>query len=132
MPVEPTWLDADFVIKVNRAEVTETGEPHRLRDRGLLEGALNRPRNLWAYEDVVHVPRLAAALVAGIARAHPFIQGNKRTAQTAGIVFAALNGYEWTGADIESIGHWLTALVRRDITEEDYAALLATYLNGDS
>jgi death on curing protein len=79
LPNEPRWLPIDAIIEKNRLEVEETGERHLLRDIGLLEGALGRPQNAFAYgeEDIVV---LAVRLLAAIAQAHAFEQGNKRTA----------------------------------------------------
>ena len=75
MPNEPHWLPIDVLIEHNRLETQATGEPHFLRDRGLLESALARPRNFFSFgeEDIV---ALAVLLMAGIARAHAFEQGN--------------------------------------------------------
>ena len=69
------------MINYNRLEVEETEETHFLRDRGLLESALARPRNAFAYEE--DIVALAVRLLAGIAQAHAFEQGNKRTAMEA-------------------------------------------------
>ena len=79
MPNEPNWLPIEVVIDHNRLELAETGEPHFLRVVGLLESALARPRYAFAYgeEDIVI---LAVKLLAAIAQAHAFEQGNKRTA----------------------------------------------------
>lgn len=67
------------------------GGPAGLRDAGLLESALDRPRNRWAYEQG-DLPMLAAAYAFGIARNHPFVDGNKRTAFAAMMVFLRING----------------------------------------
>jgi len=93
LPNEPRWLPIEAVIEHNRLEVEETGERHFLRDQGLLESALARPQNAFAYgeEDVVV---LAVRLLAGIAFAHAFEQGNKRTAFEAMWHFLRLNGYD--------------------------------------
>ena len=79
MPSEPRWLPIEVVIEHNRLELAETGERHFVRDLGLLESALARPRNFYGFgeEDIIV---LAVALTAGIARAHAFEQGNKRAA----------------------------------------------------
>jgi death-on-curing protein len=71
LPNEPHWLPIEVVIEHNQLELAETGEPHLLRDFGLLESALARPRNFFGFdeEDIV---KLAVALMAGIARAHAF------------------------------------------------------------
>jgi len=73
------WLPIEVVAELNRTLVAMTGERHFVRDRGLLESALARPQNAFAYgEDDIVV--LAVRLMAGIAQAHAFEQGNKRTA----------------------------------------------------
>jgi death on curing protein len=79
LPSEPRWLPIGAVIEINRIVVRATGERHFLRDSGLLDSALARPQNAFAYgeEDVI---ALAVRLLAGIAMAHAFEQGNKRTA----------------------------------------------------
>jgi death-on-curing protein len=80
---EPVWLSAELVASQNRALVEDNGEPFAMRDWGLLESAVARPRSHWAYsgeEDVFH---LACVLCFGIAANHPFEQGNKRTGWAA-------------------------------------------------
>src|SRR5271167_4869447 len=85
------WVEA--VIEHNRLEVKATGERHFVRDPGLLESALARPRNFFSYgEDDIVV--LAVALMAGIGQAHAFEQGNKRTAFAAMRLFLGANGYD--------------------------------------
>ncbi len=93
MPSEPHWLTAELLIQLNVRIVAETGEPHFVRDQGLLESALARPINHWHYDEQDVVP-LAVALLLGLARNHPFGQGNKRTAFEAADAFLHLNGYE--------------------------------------
>lgn len=68
------------------------GGPAGLRDAGLLEAAIDRPRNKWAYADVITPADLAAAYGFGLARNHPFVDGNKRTAFAAIVVFLRKNG----------------------------------------
>jgi death-on-curing protein len=67
------------------------GGPEGLRDAGMLESAIGRPRNKWAYEQA-DLPALAAAYAYGIARNHPFVDGNKRAAFAALVVFLRFNG----------------------------------------
>lgn len=75
MRSEPVWLSAQLVTEFNARTVTETGEPFFVRDAGLLESALARPINHWSYgEDDLAL--LAVSLLLGIARNHPFGQGN--------------------------------------------------------
>ena len=86
-------MPIEAVIEHNRLEAEATGEHHFLRDRGLLESALARPRNFFGFgeEDVVV---LAVVLMDGIARAHAFEQANKRTALEAMWHLPRLNSYD--------------------------------------
>ena len=127
MPNEPRWLPIDAVIEKNRLEVEETGERHLLRDMALLEGALARPQNAFAYgeEDIV---ALAVRLLAGIAQAHAFEQGNKRTAFGSMWHFLRLNGYD---LDIEDSDYWegpTVELIAHRVSEEDFAAPLRPFV----
>ena len=127
MPNEPRWLLIEVVIEHNRLEVEETGERHFLRDRGLLEGASARPQNAFAYgeEDVVV---LAVRLLAGVAFAHVFEPGNKRTAFEAMWHFLRLNGYDLA---IEDSALWempIIDLIERRSTEEEFALALRPFV----
>jgi death-on-curing protein len=127
LPNEPRWLPIEAVIEHNRLEVEETGERHFLRDQGLLESALARPQNAFAYgeEDVVV---LAVRLLAGIAFAHAFEQGNKRTAFEAMWHFLRLNGYDLA---IEDSALWevpVIDLIERRSTEEDFARAIRPFV----
>ena len=123
MPNEPRWLPVEAVIQYNKLEVEETGETHFLRDRGLLEGALARPQNAFAYgeEDIVV---LAVRLMAGIAQAHAFEQGNKRTAFEAMWHFFRLNGFDLAVDDGAEWEKPVVELIERIISEEDFVAML--------
>ena len=119
MPNDPSWLPIEAVIDYNRLEAEASGEPHFLRDRGLLESALARPRNFFGFgeEDIVV---LAVVLMAGIARAHAFEQANKRTAFEAMWHFLRQNGYDLTIDDATRWADEVIALVEHRITEEDF------------
>lgn len=78
---------------LNQVIVQSTGENHLVRDRGALEGALNRPLNYFQYHGVHEVAALAAQLILAVGKAHAFEQGNKRTAWAAGRLFIQNNGY---------------------------------------
>jgi death on curing protein len=121
---EPRWLPVEEAIAINADEVGETGEPHLLRDRGLLESALARPQHLWAYTGEQDIARLAAALLFGIAKNHPFAQGNKRTAWTAALVLIELNGYRWTRQDDAEPAEWVLQLLDGRINEDEFAEAL--------
>jgi len=127
LPNEPRWLPIEAVIEHNRLEVEEAGERHFLRDQGLLESALARPQNAFAYgeEDVVV---LAVRLLAGIAFAHAFEQGNKRTAFEAMWHFLRLNGYDLA---IEDSPLWevpVIDLIERRSTEGEFALALRPFV----
>ena len=87
------WLRVDDLVAINRWTVEATQEPHQLLSQGALESGLNRGRNLNAYEDVEDIAILAAEIVYGIAKAHAFLQGNKRTAFHGMTAFLELNGW---------------------------------------
>ena len=127
MPNEPRWLPIEAVIAHNRLEVEETGERHFLRDLGLLEGALARPRNAFAYgeEDVV---ALSVRLMAGIAQAHAFEQGNKRTAFGAMRLFLRINGYDTAFDDTVSWADEIISLVEHRASEEDFVRALRPFV----
>ncbi len=127
MPNEPNWLPIEAVIEHNRLELDATGEHHFLRDRGLLESALARPRNFFAYgeEDIVV---LAVTLTAGIARAHAFEQGNKRTGFAAMRLFLRANGYDTTFDDTVSWAEEIIALVEHRTTEEDFVRAIRPFV----
>jgi len=74
-----------------------------VRDEGLLDAALARPRQLWSYGASVDVPSLAAAYAYGIARNHPYNDGNKRIAFMVAAVFAELNGYRFDAPESEVV-----------------------------
>lgn len=104
-----------------------TGERHFLRDFGLLESALARPRNAFAYgeEDIV---ALAVRLMAGIAQAHAFEQGNKRTAFVAMVQFLIMNGHDLTIEDALPWAERVIGLVEHRATEEEFVVALRPFV----
>ena len=99
---EPEWLTVDLVLAIHDEQLREFGGPAGLRDAGALESALGRARNRWAYEGG-DLPRLAAAYGFGIARNHPFVDGNKRAALLAIVPFLGLNDVEFTASEAEAV-----------------------------
>lgn len=90
---EPRWLGIDVALAVHDRQLSEHGGISGVRDPGMLESALARPVNQWAYgED--DPAKLAAAFAFGIARNHPFGDGNKRTAWVLARLFLAINGQD--------------------------------------
>lgn len=127
MPNEPRWLPIEVVIDYNRLETEATGERHFLRDCGLLESALARPRNFFGFgeEDIIV---LAVVLMAGIARAHAFEQANKRTAFEAMWHFLRLNGYDLAIEDATRWADEVVALVEHRSTEENFTRAIRPYV----
>lgn len=87
------WLLEETVIAIHHRQISEHGGREGLRDEGLLAAALTRPQNVLAYaQPPPDLAALAAAYAYGIARDHPFVDGNKRTALVAARTFLLLNG----------------------------------------
>ena len=102
------WLTSAPLIAIHKQLVERYGGANGLRSPDLLESAIARPKHLATYRRTVTVPGLAAAYCWGLLRNHPFVDGNKRTAFAAMIVFLELNGWELTCSEAEE-----TAMVLR-------------------
>ena len=89
--VEPVWLDVQIALAVHDRQLAEHGGSQGVRDPAMLESALARPRNKWGHGEDDRCS-LAAAYAFAIARNHPFVDGNKRTAWVFARLFLALNG----------------------------------------
>jgi death on curing protein len=131
LPNEPRWLPIDALIDHNRLEAEATGEPHHLRDRGLLQSALARPRSFYSFgeEDVLV---LGVVLMAGIARAHAFEQANKRTAFEAMWHFLRLNGYDLAIEDSRPWADQIIALVEHRSSDEDFVRAVRPFVVADA
>jgi death-on-curing protein len=90
-PNEPVWPTQDIVLAAHERQLKRFGGPPGLRDLGMLESALSRPKNKFAYGET-DMAALAAAYGYGLARNHPFIDGNKRIAFMALMLFLRRNG----------------------------------------
>ena len=88
---EPIWIDKPEVLIAHSMQLAEHGGSDGIRDESLLDSALAKPRNVFAYADTIS-PRLAASYAFGIARNHAFIDGNKRTALVVSEGFLRVNG----------------------------------------
>ncbi|MDX1661642.1 MAG: type II toxin-antitoxin system death-on-curing family toxin [Gemmatimonadota bacterium] len=118
---EPVWLDALILEALHQNLIAEYGGSAGVRDPGLVESALDRPRNKWHYEEDVDLPDLAAAYASGLVKNHGFIDGNKRIGATAIGVFLALNGYELEAPETELVAAILT-VATSEWSEEELAA----------
>jgi death-on-curing protein len=117
--VEPVWLDAKVALAVHDRQLAEHGGGTAIRDEGMMESALARPVNRWSYgED--DLPALAAAYAFGVARNHPFVDGNKRTAWVLARLFLALNQVTLKFEPDDAIRAML-ALAAGELSEEEMA-----------
>lgn len=118
------WLEKALVLAIHDRQVAEHGGGAGVRDEGLLESALARPLQLHAYGNPApDLADLAAALAYGLARNHPFIDGNKRAAAVCCEAFVELNGATLEADDLELFEQYL-ALAEGRLTERDFAAWL--------
>jgi death-on-curing protein len=122
---EPRWLDIDLVLDIHAELLALFGGPDGVRDIGLLESALARPVNRFAYGET-DLSTLAAAYGFGIAKNHPFVDGNKRTALASMIVFLGLNNID-LDAPQEEAAAIVFSLAAGEITEDILAGWIAAY-----
>src|SRR5580693_7553237 len=121
------WVADSVVRAIHEAQLAEHGGITGIRDEGLLSSALARPQNLEAYGEEVDASALAAAYAFGIARNHPFLDGNKRTAFVVMELFLNLNGWVLNAADAECISTML-ALAAGDLSEKALVAWLGSHI----
>ena len=119
-----TWIEESVVWAVHEAQLAEHGGSAGVRDAGLLASALARPLNLVAY-GAPDAAALAAAYGFGIARNHPFIDGNQRTAFVCVELFLVLNNYILQADDANCVSTML-ALAAGELPEADFASWLRT------
>ena len=100
------WVDVAVAIAAHGEQLAEHGGAGGIRDRNMLESAMARPLNLVAYGEP-DIAELAAAYAYGIARNHPFVDGNKRTAPVVSETFLVLNGHALTCDDVELVTTFL-------------------------
>jgi death-on-curing protein len=118
---EPVWIREIEALAFHAQQISLFGGSDGLRDRGLLDSALSRPKNLFVYaERELTLADLAASYAAGICRNHPFIDGNKRTAMHVALVFLEFNGRVVTASPEDAYLTFL-GLAAGEITEEALA-----------
>ncbi len=116
----PAWILKATVLALHDEQIAEHGGLAGIKDEGLLESALARPENLYAYgkPDIIE---LAAAYGFGIARNHAFVDGNKRTSLVVTELLLDLNGWELTATDAEVVRVWMAlADSQSDMTETKF------------
>ena len=124
--IGPVWLDVEIMIDIHAEQLAIFGGPEGLRDRGLLESALARAPNKFAYGET-DIAALAAACAFGLSRNHPFIDGNKRAAFAGLIVFLGLNNRELDMTPAEATVVML-ALAAGEIREEGLSRWIGDHL----
>lgn len=117
---QPEWIALELALAIHDRQLAEHGGGEGTRDQGLLESALARPINAWAY-GADDLATLAAAYAFGVARNHPFIDGNKRTAWVLARLFLRLNGQILDFQPGDAIRAML-ALAAGETSEEELAA----------
>ncbi len=125
---EPVWIMDDVVLAIHRRQLAEHGGGDGVRDSGLLGSALNKPKNLYHYSNPEpDLAALAASYAYGIARNHPFINGNKRTAFVVSRLFLKLNGVNLTASQEEKYNTYLN-LAAGDLSEQELANWITRHL----
>ena len=99
---EPIWIEKYEALTLHNRLLALDGGAGGVRDEGLLESALARPRHLFDYGDDPSIIDMAAAHMTGIVRNHPFVDGNKRTGFVVGVLFLELNGYRFRASESEA------------------------------
>ncbi len=122
------WVATDVALAAHREQLAEHGGGQGVRDERLLDSAMARPPNLAAYGEP-DAAALAATYAYGVARNHPFVDGNKRTAAVVSETFLVLNGFMVEASDAELVVAFL-ALASGDLTEEELADWFRTRLAG--
>ena len=120
---EPRWIPLAAIHIIHDRQIARHGGTPGLRDQALLEAGLDRPRNRSAYEPEADLAALAAALTFGIAKAHAYVDGNKRTAFVTALTFLRLNGLGFRPDAVQGV-RMMEDLASGDGTEAAFAAWL--------
>jgi death on curing protein len=122
------WIEKALALAIHDRQLAEHGGGTGVRDEALLDSALARPQQLFAYGDPPpDLAALAASLAYGLARNHPFVDGNKRTAHVCYRVFLALNDAQLVASDEEKYIAMLK-LAEGSLTEAEFSAWLRAHL----
>lgn len=119
----PIWIEEREVLAIHARLLSLHGGGAGVRDRGLLQPALARLKQHFAYQRKSDPVSRAAVYCAAIVRNHPFVDGNKRTGFVVGVLFLEMNGYRFTATE-EEAARAVMALAAGEIREEGYAAFL--------
>ena len=120
---EPVWIEARDALTLHGRLLALHGGAAGLRDEALLQSALARPQQLYAYGETRDIIDMATAYTAGIVRNHPFVDGNKRAGFVVGILFLELNGYRFTARE-EDAAQAVRELAASTLDEAGYTCFL--------
>ena len=120
---EPLWIEERDVVAIHDRLLALHGGATGLRDRGMLQSALARPRQHHAYATTPDIVEMAALYTAGIVRNHPFIDGNKRAGFVLGVLFLELHGFDFKASE-EDATNAVMALAAGTLDEGGYTAWL--------
>jgi death-on-curing protein len=124
---EPIWVEKEALLLLHAKGLARFGGAEGLRDEGLLDSALARPRNAFHHDRSCDVAGLVASYAFGLAKNHPFLDGNKRAAFTAAGLFLGVNGWELNVEPVEAI-RAVVALAGGEIGETEFAAWLRLHI----
>lgn len=120
---EPKWIGKKAILLLHEESLSEFGGARGLRDEGLLESALARPQNIYAYNPAATLPELAASYGYGIAKNHAFVDGNKRAAFLSIGLFLGINGRRLIASQVDAIETMLAVAAGR-MNEQELALWL--------
>ncbi len=123
MPKEPIWLVAQIVLAIHDDLLAQHGGLFGLRDQGLFESALSRPRNRWEYGEAEDLFDCAASYGFGITKNHAFNDGNKRTEFQSMYTFLGLNGHDLNATEVDAVAV-MDGVAGGSISEKRLAAWL--------
>jgi death on curing protein len=124
---EPQWINRRALVLLHSETVAQHGGRSGILDEGRLDSALARPRQIFRYEPKHDIARLAAAYALGLARDHPFVDGNKRAAFIAVGLFLGLNGFRLVADQVDAARNVLS-LAAGDINEEQFAQWIRAHM----
>ncbi len=124
---EPIWLSRLVIEAVHLDQIRAHGGLNGMRDENLLESALARPQHKWTYKRTPDLASLAAAYGYGLARNHPFRDGNKRIAFLAMVMFLGLNGYDLEATEVDVVTAMI-ATAGGHLSEADLARWLRKHM----
>ena len=120
---EPLWIETRDILAIHDRLLALHGGASGLRDRGLFESALARPRQHYAYADSSDTLEMEALYTAGVVLNHPFVDGNKRAGFVVGVLFLELNGFELQASE-EDATQAVTSLAAGTLDEAGYSSWL--------